>query len=144
MAGDQQETVYEAAGGDAAFQKLVDLFYEKVETDPVLRPLFPDDLEPGKRWQFLFLTQFFGGPARYTEERGHPRLRQRHLPFPINQEARDRWLGHMLWAIDECNIPEPARAVMRDYFERASAFMINAELETNHLLRWQPPKQGET
>ena len=95
------QSVYEFVGGDSTFQKLVDIFYARVEQDPVLRPLFPDDLEPGKRWQFLFLAQFFGGPARYIEERGHPRLRMRHNPFPIDQQARDHWLEHMLAAIDE-------------------------------------------
>ncbi|MBI5669767.1 MAG: globin [Chloroflexi bacterium] len=137
-----EPSVYEIAGGDPAFQKLVDVFYARVEADPVLRPLFPVDLEPGKRWQFLFLTQFFGGPPRYAAERGHPRLRQRHFPFPIDQQARDRWLAHMLAAIDETAIPEPARSEMRTYFERASAFMINADVEPDNLMKWQPPKQS--
>lgn len=138
---DQRQSVYEMVGGDATFQKLVDVFYARVEADPLLRPMFPEDLEPGKRWQFLFLTQFFGGPARYAQERGHPRLRQRHLPFAIDKQARDRWLSHMLAAVDEANVPEPARGVMCDYFERASAFMVNAELETDNLLQWQPPRK---
>src|SRR5512147_348108 len=123
---DQRQSVYEIAGGDAVFQRLVDVFYRKIEADPVLRPVFPADLDAGKRWQFLFLTQFFGGPARYQQERGHPRLRMRHNPFPIDQLARDHWLAHMLAAIDEAGIVDPARAEMRDYFERGSAFMVNA------------------
>ena len=119
--------VYGTVGGDATFLKLVDAFYARIESDPHLRPLFPPDLEPGKRWQFLFLTQFFGGPPRYAQERGHPRLRMRHSPFVIDQRARDLWLGHMLAAVDEVGIAEPARGIMRDYFERASAFMVNTE-----------------
>ena len=134
------QSVYEMVGGDPTFHKLVDIFYARVEQDRVLRPLFPDDLEPGKRWQFLFLTQFFGGPPRYQQERGHPRLRMRHNPFPIDQLARDHWLGHMLAAIDEVGIADPARAEMRDYFERGSAFMINAEPAANNVMQWQPPK----
>ncbi len=122
---DSQISVYEFAGGEPIFRQLVDVFYARVEQDDVLRPLFPDDLEPGKRWQLLFLTQYFGGPADYASERGHPRLRMRHTPFPIDGEARERWLGHMLAAIDAVGIAEPARAVMRDYFERASIAMIN-------------------
>lgn len=118
-------TIYEVVGGDPTFQKLVERFYAHVEADEKLRAMFPEDLEPGKRWQFLFLTQFFGGPQRYGEERGHPRLRMRHNPFPISQEARVTWLTHMLTAIDEVGIEEPARTVMRDYFERGSAFMVN-------------------
>jgi hemoglobin len=124
---DEEPTLYELVGGDATFQQLVDIFYNRVEADVPLRSLFPGDLEPGKRWQFLFLTQFFGGPARYAQERGHPRLRMRHMPFPIDSSARERWLGHMLTAIDEVGIEEPSRSVMREYFERGSAFMINLE-----------------
>ncbi len=124
---EQEMTVYEFVGGDATFQKLVDVFYAKVEADDDLRAMFPDDLEPGKRWQFLFLTQFFGGPARYAEERGHPRLRLRHSPFPIDLHARNLWLKFMLEAIDEVGIEEPARSMMRDYFERGSAMMVNLQ-----------------
>lgn len=133
----EQQTVYELLGGAAVFQQLVDAFYARIETDEQLRPMFPDDLEPGKRWQFLFLVQFFGGPAQYAAERGHPRLRLRHLPFPIDAAARDRWLGHMLAAIDEVGITEPVRGIMREYFERAALHMTNIDLtpptvETRH------------
>lgn len=124
---DQELTVYAVVGGDATFQKLVDVFYAKVEADESLRAIFPQDLAPGKHWQFLFLTQFFGGPARYAAERGHPRLRMRHGPFPIDLRARNHWLQYMLEAIDEVGIEEPARSVMRDYFERGSAMMVNIQ-----------------
>jgi hemoglobin len=138
----ESQTLYDRVGGDTTFQKLVDVFYARVEQDAVLRPLFPDDLAPGKRWQFLFLTQFFGGPARYQQERGHPRLRMRHNPFPIDQRARDHWLQHMLAAIDEVGIVDPDRAEMRDYFERGSAFMINAEPAADNVMQWQRPKDS--
>ncbi|MCY4525176.1 MAG: globin [Anaerolineaceae bacterium] len=118
-------TLYKLVGGDETFQLLVDSFYDRIEQDPLLRPMFPASLEPGKRRQFLFLTQFFGGPPRYNEERGHPRLRLRHGPFPIDEAARRRWLGHMLAAIDEAGIDEPMRSVMRNYFDRASAMLVN-------------------
>ena len=87
--------------------------------------MFPDDLEESKRRQFLFLVQFFGGPRLYLQERGHPRLRMRHFPFHIDRRARDHWLMHMLNAIDEAGISGSAREQMRQYFERASAFLIN-------------------
>ena len=119
------QSVYDMLGSEEPFRKLVDSFYAKIEGDAVLRPMFPDNLEQSKRWQFLFLLQFFGGPKRYMQERGHPRLRMRHFPFPIDAQARDHWLQHMLAAIDDVGIPEPARSVMREYFERASAFLIN-------------------
>ena len=122
---DSEISVYDQVGGDPTFRRLVDTFYDKIEVDPELRSMFPPDLAPGRQWQFLFLTQFFGGPARYSQERGHPRLRMRHMPFPIDQAARDRWLKYMLESIDEVGIDEPARSTMREYFERGSAFMIN-------------------
>jgi hemoglobin len=131
----EESTVYEMIGGDATFQRLVDLFYAKVEADDRLRLLFPDDLEPGKRWQFLFLVQFFGGPARYRQERGHPRLRMRHAPFAIDRKARDAWVAHMLAAIDETGIKEPARGIMRNYFENAAEHMINVYAPTDELRR---------
>ncbi len=84
-------------------------------------------MEAGKHAQFLFLSQFFGGPTTYAEERGHPRLRMRHDPFVIDQRARDHWLGHMIAAVDEVGIDEPMRSVMVDYFVRASTHMINKD-----------------
>jgi hemoglobin len=117
--------IYEDLGGDAIFRQLVERFYQRVEHDPRLRPMFPEDMEPGKEHQFLFLTQYFGGPPRYQAVRGHPRLRMRHNPFPIGQQERDAWLEHMLAAIDEVGIPEPARSVMRTYFEQAATAMVN-------------------
>ena len=124
MANNMQ-SVYEMLGGEEPFRELVNAFYDKVEKDTVLRPMFPDDLTEGKYWQFLFLLQFFGGPTRYMQERGHPRLRMRHFPFAIDQEARDHWLEHMLASIDEVGIEDPARSIMRDYFIKSSTFLIN-------------------
>lgn len=124
---DEQQSLYELVGGEETFRRMVDVFYARVEADPDLRPLFPDDLEAGKRWQFLFLSQFFGGPAQYAEERGHPRLRMRHMPFVIDQRARDLWLKHMLAAMDEVGIQEPMHSMMTDYFVRASQHMINKD-----------------
>ncbi len=119
------QTVYEQIGGEETFWRLVDIFYTRIEQDPLLRPLFPADMEPGKRHQCYFLIQYFGGPTQYQEQRGHPRLRMRHAPFPIGQRERDAWLRHMLAAMDELEIPEPARSLMQDYFERAATAMIN-------------------
>lgn len=121
----EERSVYDKVGGAATFARLVDVFYARVEADETLRPIFPDDLEPGKRYQYLFLVQLFGGPSDYGEERGHPRLRMRHAPFTINAEAGEAWLNHMLAAIDEVGIAEPARSEMRRYFERAAPNMVN-------------------
>ncbi len=119
------QSVYDMIGSEEPFRELVNAFYDKVEKDPVLRPMFPDNLEEGKHWQFLFLLQFFGGPNRYMQERGHPRLRMRHFPFAIDKQARDHWLDHMLSSIDDVKIDEPARTIMRDYFIKSSTFLIN-------------------
>src|SRR4051812_2167651 len=128
MAEIESHSIYEWAGGMPAFVALVDDFYDRVAADPFLRPMFPADLGPPKERLSLFLAQYFGGPGTYSEQRGHPRLRMRHFPFRIGKRERDAWLGHMLAALDASDIGEPARSVMRKYFEDGSAFMINAEL----------------
>jgi hemoglobin len=121
-----EPSIYDRAGGDEPFRRLVDAFYARIERDPLLRPLFPENLEPGKLHQFLFITQYFGGPPRYNALRGHPRLRARHLPFVIGQAERDAWVNHMRAAIDEVGFPEDVRATLIQYFERTATFMINA------------------
>jgi len=119
-----QRTVYEVLGDDG-FRALVDAFYQRVEQDPVLRPIFPADLSEGRERQYRFLVQYFGGPPTYNERYGEPRLRRRHFPFPINRAARDLWLSHMLATIEELAIPEPAAGLMRSYFTQFSLAMIN-------------------
>jgi hemoglobin len=141
---DSELNVYELVGGDPVFRQLVDDFYARIETDPLLRPLFPADVEAGKEWQFLFLTQFFGGPPRYNNQRGYPRLRMRHAPFPIDQAARDHWLAHMLAAVDAVGITEPSRSLMKDYFVRASAAMMNAESNATNLMHWNTSREDRS
>jgi hemoglobin len=128
---DHEISVYEFVGGEPVIREIVRRFYDRIEADPVLRPMVPDDLGPGREYQALFLIQYFGGPRTYLDVRGHPRLRARHMPFVIDQQARDHWLQHMLDAIDDVGVEEPARGVMRQYFERASEFMIN-HMDGNH------------
>lgn len=122
---DEEKTLFEQIGGAPTLRRLVDRFYDRIAQDPELRAMFPDDLEPGKEWQYLFLTHVFGGPGDYFAVRGHPRLRMRHAPFAIGRKARDSWLGHMLTAMDEIGIEESAAEAMRAYFERGSEFLIN-------------------
>ena len=121
----RRANLWQEVGGDPTFRTLVEAFYRKVEADPILRPLFPTDLSEGREKQLLFLVQYFGGPPRYDERHGHPRLRLRHLPFRIGGTERDRWLALMLEAVDETHIREPWRTAMREYFETASQAMIN-------------------
>jgi hemoglobin len=121
-------TMYEAAGGEETFTRLVDRFYAGVAADPVLRPLYPDDEEELARAAEhlrLFLIQYWGGPTWYDEQRGHPRLRLRHAPFSIGLAERDAWMGHMLAAIDSLELPRPVRAAFVEYFERAATAMMN-------------------
>ena len=129
---ENQISVYELVGGEPTFRRLVDIFYAKVEADEILRTIFPEDLEPGKEWQYLFLMQYWGGPTEYVEKRGHPRLRMRHSPFAVTPDLRNRWVQYMHEAIDEVEIKDPARSVMREYFERAGTAMIN---------RYNPPEE---
>jgi hemoglobin len=118
-------TVYDQVGAEG-FVRLIDAFYRRVASDPILRPMYPEgDLTPAARRLRMFLEQFFGGPRTYEEERGHPRLRMRHVPFAIDQAARDVWMGHMRAALDEAEIPEPARSTLLVYFERVATHMIN-------------------
>lgn len=117
--------MYELAGGEEPFRRLVEQFYSRVEHEPRLRPMYPADLTPSKEHLFLFLVQYFGGPMHYSEQRGHPRLRMRHAPFPIGQAERDAWVQHMSAAVDEAGFPEETHPVLRQYFQQAATFLIN-------------------
>jgi hemoglobin len=90
-----EESLFDQVGGEAFFVRLVDAFYEAVENDGTLRPMYPDDLTEARRHLTLFLVQYWGGPRTYQEERGHPRLRMRHAPFRVTKTARDAWLAAM-------------------------------------------------
>jgi hemoglobin len=119
-------SLYELAGGEATFRLLVQRFYARVAADPILRAVYPEeDLAGATERLTLFLIQYWGGPATYTEQRGHPRLRLRHQPFAIGQAERDAWLGHMTFAVESVNLAPPVRKALLDYFETASTAMIN-------------------
>ncbi len=119
-------SVYELAGGEKTFRTLVERFYARVAGDPVLRPVYPEeDLAGATERLTLFLIQYWGGPATYSEQRGHPRLRMRHQPFAIGQAERDAWLGHMTAAVASLDVAPPVRKALLDYFEVASTAMIN-------------------
>jgi hemoglobin len=120
-----QTTVFEVVGGQPFFDALIARFSARVESDPALRRIYPADLDAGMRSLGLFLGQYWGGPPIYSEQKGHPRLRMRHAPFPIGQSERDAWLAAMLAALDESDAPEVARELIRDYFVSASTAMIN-------------------
>jgi hemoglobin len=127
---DQQPAVHDLVGGGEFFVELVDRFYAAVATDPLLRPLYPDDLTPAKQHLALFLVQYWGGPGTYSEQRGHPRLRMRHAPFVITSAERDAWLRHMSAALDATlasrDLDPEIDARFREYFDRAADFLVNA------------------
>jgi hemoglobin len=121
-------TVYEAAGGEETFTRLVERFYTAVAGDPVLRPLYPPDPQmfaAAAEHLRLFLIQYWGGPGWYGEQRGHPRLRMRHAPFSIGREERDAWMGHMRSAVGSLELPDAVRGAFLEYFENAATAMMN-------------------
>ena len=117
--------MYERVGGLPFFVELVDRFYEGVDADPLLRPLYPEDLSGPRHHLALFLAQYWGGPPAYNELRGHPRLRMRHVPFAIGPAEREAWLRHMLAAVDSSLASSDDKAALRAYFETAANSLIN-------------------
>ena len=122
--------VWDALGGTdggapEAFASLVDAFYRRVVDDPVLRPMYPEDLTESRENLALFLIQYFGGPALYAMKRGHPRLRMRHHPFAIGSAARDAWLEHMRAAVHEVPKLAPVAEPLDAYFRDAAHFLQN-------------------
>lgn len=118
---------YEKIGGRPTFERLVRAFYDGIRTDEVLLPMYPEqpDLEGAIQRLTGFLEQYWGGPGTYSEQRGHPRLRARHLPFSVNPDARDRWLLHMRAAVDGLELSALDDATLWDYLERAAHAMVN-------------------
>lgn len=121
------ETIHARLGGDDPFWRIARAFYARVDRDPRIRAMFPDNLDEPIRNQAEFLIQYFGGPQAYSQRKGHPRLRMRHAPYAIDLDARNAWMEHMLGALEDATIPEPERALMREYFEKASLFLINRD-----------------
>jgi len=124
------DTLFARVGGEQFFTDLVDDFYLGVAGDPLLRPLYPDDLIESRRHLALFLMQYWGGPPTYGDQRGHPRLRMRHAPFVIGPVERDAWLRHMRSAIDHMvQIDQLAVSDAEElgaYFDMAAHSLVNA------------------
>ena len=119
-------SLYERVGGEPVFRQLVDDFYAGVARDPVLRPLYEEeDLAPANRRLRMFLVQYWGGPGTYSEERGHPRLRMRHVTWQIGERERDAWLSHMLSAVSRLDVADDDRAAIWDHLERAAHTLLN-------------------
>ena len=118
-------TLFARVGGEPFFFALIDRFYDGVENDRLLRPLYPDDLGPSRQHLALFLIQYWGGPQTYSLERGHPRLRMRHAPFVIGPAERNAWLGHMRAAVEISEASTADRDALLSYFETAATSLIN-------------------
>ena len=118
-------TLFQRVGGEAWFIELVDRFYDRVEQDPLLRPMYPEDLSGPRHRLAAFLAERWGGPPAYSEERGHPRLRMRHFPFPIDPGARDAWVRHMTQAVGAGGLSKGDRAGLLAYFESAATMVVN-------------------
>lgn len=122
-----EQTRYERMGGHETFDRLIRDFYAGVAGDRDLRAMYPEeDLGPASDRLRMFLEQFWGGPRTYSEQRGHPRLRMRHVPFRITAAMRDRWLSHMLPAVERLELDDEDRQALRDYFVGAADFLVNA------------------
>ena len=120
------QSLYEVFGGHEGVVALIEEFYRRVEADPAIRPVYPDDLMPGKTKLKLFFEQWLGGPPLYSEKYGHPRLRLRHFPFVIDEKHAGLWLKHMREAMQARGLPDEA---VRAVFERLAPLakhMVNA------------------
>jgi hemoglobin len=112
--------------GDDGFARLVSAFYRQIPEDDILGPIYPaDDLAGAEQRLRDFLIFRFGGSPRYIEQRGHPRLRQRHLPFPVDQRARDRWMSLMERALAETQLPAQAEQMLGEFFSDTATFLMN-------------------
>lgn len=126
-------SLYDAVGGAETFRRLVSRFYQGVAEDPELRAVYPSrDLGPAEEHLRLFLIQYWGGPATYNEQRGHPRLRMRHVHFAIGEAERDAWLRHMRAALDELALDETRDAQLWDYLVLAAHSLVNQPTAAGH------------
>jgi hemoglobin len=112
--------------GEDGFARLVAAFYAQVPADDILGPMYPKDDMPGAEERLRdFLVGRFGGPPRYEEARGHPRLRMRHHPYQLDQQARDRWVLLMDRALDQAALPSDAEGFLRQFFHETATFLMN-------------------
>ncbi|MBL4652805.1 MAG: globin [Flavobacteriales bacterium] len=120
-----ETTIYDKLGDDN-LQKLVNNFYELVEKDPIISSLFKDDFETIKKKQFMFLSQFLGGPGRYTQTYGHPKMRKRHLPHQITNTAKVAWLACMKQAINTLPVEDDFKETLYNCFPAVAQHMVNS------------------
>ncbi|MFD1952841.1 globin [Paenibacillus thailandensis] len=122
-------TLYDAIGGSDTIRRIVEAFYPKVQQHPLLAPLFPDDIRPVMDKQYMFLSQFFGGPSLYSDAYGHPMMRGRHLPFPITKERADAWLDCMYRALIDIGMEDELRELVINRLAGPAYHFINTPNE---------------
>ncbi len=138
---------YERVGGHETFRRLVHRFYSGVASDPVLRPLYPDEeLGAAEDRLRMFLEQYWGGPRSYSEQRGHPRLRMRHVAFRVGERERDAWLHHMREALDDLDLDPDDERTLWDYLSMAAQSLVNVRDDetARTMLPTLPPGESVT
>ncbi|WP_411343693.1 globin [Paenibacillus sp. WLX1005] len=119
-------SLYELLGGAEGVRRLVEAFYPKVQQDPLIGPLFPEDIYPVMEKQYMFLSQFFGGPSLFSDAYGHPMMRARHMAFPITNEKADAWLACMNAALQEIGVQDELRQFVVDRLSGPAHHFVNS------------------
>lgn len=130
MGETNHKTIYEAIGGERTIRRIVEAFYPRVQAHPDLGPLFPEDIMPVMEKQFMFLTQFFGGPSLFSDMYGHPMMRGRHMPFPITPKRANAWLSCMGAALEEIGLDPTLRRVVLERLQGPAYHFVNTEDDT--------------
>ncbi|TXK84773.1 globin [Paenibacillus sp. N3.4] len=125
MSESERRTLFESMGGEETIRRVVEAFYPKVQKHPSLAPLFPSDIEPVMNKQYLFLSQFFGGPSLYSDTYGHPMMRARHMPFPITMERANAWLDCMKEAMIEVGLADDLRDFLLERLKGSAYHFVN-------------------
>ncbi len=125
----KSSSIYEAIGGAESLRAIVDSFYPKVQIHPLIGPLFPEDIQSVADKQYMFLSQFFGGPSLYSDAYGHPMMRGRHLPFPITEDHARAWLDCMDRALQDNGIDDELRVFVINRLSGPAFHFVNTPLE---------------
>src|SRR5262249_49810655 len=129
----ESPSAFEALGGATTIERIVDLFYQRMDSLPeaaTVRAMYPQDLTQSRRVLTSYLTEWLGGPALYSTERGHPRLRARHLPFSIGVPERDAWLLCLRGALEEVVTSDAVREVLMEHIAGVANWMRNRDLHS--------------
>lgn len=122
---EQGQSLYEMLGGSVTVRSIVEAFYPRVQAHPMLGPLFPEDIMPVMEKQYMFLSQFFGGPSLYSDQYGHPMMRARHMPFPITSAHAEAWLSCMGETLTQVGVMEPLRSIVLQRLSGPAHHFVN-------------------